>query len=122
MREVTDPRTGLASRLDWLPTVKEVRDACEAIEQPRRRKAQHEIEIRRQQEDLAKFEEARKTAPTKDELNAKGFLKGPAIAPLPAADLWRLWQQQRLAYGPQLKMSCDVRTVLVNGGYDPYSI
>jgi hypothetical protein len=71
MREVTDPRTGLASRLDWLPTVKEVHDACETIEQPRRHAAQREIELRRQREDLAKFEEARKAAPSLEDLKAK---------------------------------------------------
>lgn len=27
---VTDPRTGLPSKLKWLPTVAEVREACEA--------------------------------------------------------------------------------------------
>jgi len=30
---VTDPRSGLPGRMQWLPTVKEVRDACEAIVQ-----------------------------------------------------------------------------------------
>jgi len=31
--EVTDPRTGLASQTDWLPTVREVAEACEKLAQ-----------------------------------------------------------------------------------------
>jgi len=31
--EVTDPRTGLASQTDWLPTVREVSEACEKLAQ-----------------------------------------------------------------------------------------
>lgn len=27
---VTDPRSGLPSKINWLPTIKEIRDACEA--------------------------------------------------------------------------------------------
>lgn len=30
MRVVTDPRTGMPRKLSWLPTVKEVSDACDA--------------------------------------------------------------------------------------------
>ncbi len=29
--ELTDPRTGLAAKTDWLPTVKEVNEACESL-------------------------------------------------------------------------------------------
>ena len=32
IREVTDPRVGLPRKLSWLPTVKEVSDACDALE------------------------------------------------------------------------------------------
>jgi hypothetical protein len=34
---VTDPRTGLASKLKWLPTVAEIREACEDHYGPKRR-------------------------------------------------------------------------------------
>jgi hypothetical protein len=37
---VTDPRTGIASKLKWLPTIAEVKAACEAIAEPRRRHAE----------------------------------------------------------------------------------
>lgn len=39
VRRVTAPGTGLASRLKWVPSIAEVRDACEAEMEPRRREA-----------------------------------------------------------------------------------
>lgn len=48
MRMVCDPRSGLPSRVNWLPTPKEVRDACEAIMGPRRRAHQRQESIKRQ--------------------------------------------------------------------------
>jgi len=42
IRDVTDPRTGLPSRKDWSPTVREVKSACEDIAGPRRRAAEWE--------------------------------------------------------------------------------
>ena len=32
IRDVTDPRVGLPRKLSWLPTVKEVSDACDELE------------------------------------------------------------------------------------------
>jgi hypothetical protein len=45
---VTDPRAGLPSKVGWLPTVKEVRDACEAHYGPTRRAAELEAQARKQ--------------------------------------------------------------------------
>src|SRR5689334_17853078 len=42
IRQATDPRTGLGSRLDWLPTVKEVRDFCQEIVEAEARAARRE--------------------------------------------------------------------------------
>jgi hypothetical protein len=39
VRRVTAPRDGLPGKLKWLPTVAEVRDACEQQMEPRRREA-----------------------------------------------------------------------------------
>jgi hypothetical protein len=39
IQSVTDPRIGLPSRLDWPPTVKEVKSACESIAGARHRAA-----------------------------------------------------------------------------------
>jgi hypothetical protein len=71
VQRVTDPRSGLPSRLQWLPSVKEVRDACEELD------ARHRSAIERQKresEQLAarKAEaEHRERRPTLDELKAK---------------------------------------------------
>lgn len=48
MQMVCDPRSGLPSKVNWLPTPKEVRDACEAIMGPRRRAEERKESIRRQ--------------------------------------------------------------------------
>lgn len=45
---VTDPRAGLPSKVSWLPTVKEVRDACEAHYGPTRRALELEAAERKQ--------------------------------------------------------------------------
>jgi hypothetical protein len=37
---VTDPRTGIPSRIKWLPTIAEIKAACEDIAGPRRRIAE----------------------------------------------------------------------------------
>lgn len=48
IRYVTDPRTGMASRGDWLPTVGEVKRACEDHYGPTRRAIDREAQERRQ--------------------------------------------------------------------------
>lgn len=55
---VTDPRAGLPSKVGWLPTVKEVKDACEAHYGPTRRTQEREAAERRQ---LAEREQLRIT-------------------------------------------------------------
>lgn len=45
--EVTDPRAGIASRSKFLPTLSEVRDACEKAMQPRYDAAAREAERKR---------------------------------------------------------------------------
>lgn len=44
MKEVSDPRWGTATKIKWLPTLYDVKEACEAAMQPvyrREREAQH---------------------------------------------------------------------------------
>lgn len=48
IRAVTEPTSGLSSKLNWLPTVREVTQACEEIEGPRRRMREWEASARRQ--------------------------------------------------------------------------
>jgi hypothetical protein len=49
---VTDPRTGLASTLKWIPEPAEVREACEAQAAPQRRKYEREFLERKNKEAL----------------------------------------------------------------------
>lgn len=53
VREVVDPRRGLPSKSKWLPTVFEIKEACEAVMAPRRREADR----------LAREEERKRTLP-----------------------------------------------------------
>jgi hypothetical protein len=49
MKEVSDPRWGIATKIKWLPTLYDVKDACEAAMQPvyrREREAAHAAERR----------------------------------------------------------------------------
>jgi hypothetical protein len=59
IRDVTHPATGLPTQISFLPTVKEVFDACEAIVQPRREAAAREERSRRQLAERAEFERKR---------------------------------------------------------------
>lgn len=71
--EVTHPYSGLASKQQWLPTIFEIRTACEAEMAPRRRAAQHEkvreetLRLRLEDELL---EHDRATRPDLEELQA----------------------------------------------------
>ena len=53
---VTHPATGLPSQKSFLPTVKEVFDACEELNGPRKRMAQFEQRRLKQLEELAEFD------------------------------------------------------------------
>lgn len=64
---VTHPATGLPAQKSWLPTVKEVREACEAIAVPLREEQWREERIAKQ---LAERDQE-KPRPTLEELQAK---------------------------------------------------
>jgi hypothetical protein len=49
---VTDPRTGIAGKVKFLPTLSEVRDACEAAMEPRRQAERRAVEFERRQRQL----------------------------------------------------------------------
>lgn len=53
---VTDPRTGLPSVSQWLPTVKEIRDACEVIVQAEARREKRDRDLKVQMADRVRFE------------------------------------------------------------------
>lgn len=71
VQRVTDPRSGLPSRIQWLPTIKEVRDECESIDGQRRRTAAMYAREERQLTERRAFEESKQAKPTYDELKAK---------------------------------------------------
>lgn len=68
--QVTHPITGLPSNgKGWLPTVKEVRDACDAAYEPI---IQNELRLKRVKEQIEQRErEERREKPTMDQLKAK---------------------------------------------------
>jgi hypothetical protein len=53
---VTDPRTGIPAKLKWLPTIAEIKTACEDIAGPRRRMAEWETRSRAQLAERARLE------------------------------------------------------------------
>ncbi len=70
--QVTDPMRGLASRSNFLPNVKEVRDACEAIATDRSRRMQEAIHVEKQLRERAEREaEQTRSRPTYAELQAR---------------------------------------------------
>lgn len=78
MRDVADPRRGLPSKIQWLPTVKEVREACEKRANQRDWVDVWEARSRAQIEERARLEyihkEPRETwAETKADLERRGF-------------------------------------------------
>ena len=48
IREVTEPATGLPSRLKWLPTIAEIREECEILANRERRRVERDRQIREQ--------------------------------------------------------------------------
>jgi hypothetical protein len=72
IRAVTHPAKGLPIRTQFLPTVKEVYDACEAIMQPKRDAEAHKKQVEKQ---IAERKES-ETAPgwAKDSTEAKAIL------------------------------------------------
>ena len=67
--EVTHPVDGLPARLSWLPTVKDIRDACDAAMEPTRRRALADRQIKEQLADRA--EPDRTNRPTSDDMKSK---------------------------------------------------
>jgi hypothetical protein len=81
---VTDPRTGLPSTQQWLPTIKEVHDACRAymdrLAGPAHRAAALEKQLAERDEYEAKLR-ARANNPTQDEIEDRLGRKIPLARP-----------------------------------------
>jgi hypothetical protein len=82
---VTDPRTGLPSRNKFLPSVAEVREACEMLTEPRR---QHEDKLKRRAEQLDARDE---------------WLKPPTGPRKTAAEILRMFEEGGFKFGSQKK-------------------
>jgi hypothetical protein len=73
VREVTDPRRGIQTKLNWLPTVAEVKKACEQLAAPRRQQAAYAAAVRRQLEERKRIEGPRQTV---EEIRAEMAKRG----------------------------------------------
>lgn len=117
---ICDPRTGLPSRLQFPPTIKEIRDSCDSVVSIRKEQADRDKRLRRQFAEREEFDrevEDRKSHPTASELEAKGYLQPRASKPaLPAERLWERWVASRLVKGARLHP--DAEAILVLAGYD----
>jgi hypothetical protein len=69
--DVTHPVTGLPSKKGWLPTVKEVFDACEELDDASRQKVARERRIREQLAARAEQDRMAAEKPTLEQLKAK---------------------------------------------------
>lgn len=92
IRAVVDPRTGIPSKSKWLPTVAEIKEACEAIEGPRRAAARRERAEQAQLDERMLLEAPRAERPTYDELKARCaaeglIIGGRGMARVPAVDV-----------------------------------
>lgn len=76
IRAVVDPRAGLPSRSKWLPTIAEIKEACETIEAPRRAAAARERAALDQLAARALLESPRDERPSYDELKARCAAEG----------------------------------------------
>lgn len=68
---VTHPVTGIVVEIKWLPSVMEVREACERSMRPIRNALEHERLIAAQFEERRREDEAKAHRPTREELEAK---------------------------------------------------
>lgn len=69
--EVTDPLAGLPSQLSWMPTIKDVHDACERAMIPINNAAALKRDVAAQMEARRQEDEAKQHRPTVAELKAK---------------------------------------------------
>lgn len=67
--DVTDPRSGIPAQLTWMPTIKDVRDACERAYEPIRQQVLYEKRIAEQMEERREAEN--RPRPTLEQLQEK---------------------------------------------------
>ncbi len=97
--KVTDPRTGLPSKLKWPAQPSEVREACEDLMQPIRAAKRWNDIAAEQEAERQRFEGARARAPTQAEIEAK---LGRSIGRPPSGLLAPLSDDRRAALNEAL--------------------
>ncbi len=113
---VTHPATGLPSKKGWLPTVKEVTDACNEVMEPI---VQNELRLKRVKDQLETMQrEAKRERPTLDELQAKYGMDwglnpepdrpaGKTFKAPSKDDLEAHYREYGLAFQPKLKIEVE---------------
>jgi len=118
---VTDPRTGLPSRLQFPPTVKEIRDACNTLVEERERINGRRASLRAQLAESAEYERQqaeRKNHPTQAELETMLGRSLGSKRPLPAAAPERIWERWCEDRRSGATLHPDARAILEAAGYD----
>lgn len=84
LRSIVDPRTGIPSKIEWLPKPAEVKSACEEIEGPRRRTREWERRTQEQLAERAELEAGPRKLPQyiMDDLAAHGLLPADKLRTL----------------------------------------
>lgn len=126
---VTHPVAGIPGEIKWLPSVLEVREACERAELPKRNQRAREKRIADQMETRRLEDEAKAHRPTYDELKAKygpdwGISnatkkRGP---PAPAPTLEQLrhhYQHYDLAFKPKNQGELEEH---IDNGFSPGTV
>ena len=126
--DVTDPRSGLPVQITWMPSIKDVYDACERAYLPIKTQIEREKRIEEQLAARKAEDEANAKKPTYDELKAKygpdwGISnatksKGPP-APAPTIDQLRHhYQHYDLGFKPKNHAELEDH---INRGFSPAS-
>jgi hypothetical protein len=68
---VTDPRSGIQSRIAWMPSIKEVRDECERAMEPIQQRMEQEKRIAEQLAERERLEQLRASRPSLDDMKSK---------------------------------------------------
>lgn len=125
--EVTNPMTGLPVHLTFMPSIKDVRDACEKEMEPVYRRQREEKFIADLKESRKQDEVARENRPTVEELKAKygenwgmKSLDEPAQKPKPAPtkeDLAAHYAKYGLGFRPKSELEEHI-----DNGFSPSSV
>lgn len=108
---VTDPLSGIPANFTFMPTIKDVHDACEVAMRPIRNAQEHERLVAQQFAERRREDEAKANRPTLEELKAKygkdwgltslGKKEAVKAAALTSEQIKHHYQHYDLAYKPK---------------------